>query len=72
MTRRQDLTSPRQGRRIGVSYDSEAFGQFAETIARYLGTARFIVIQTFIVIVWIASSDLWRKRLYFPDHAGTA
>ncbi len=54
MTRRQDLTSPRQGRRIGVSYDSEAFGQFAETIARYLGTARFIVIQTFIVILWIA------------------
>jgi uncharacterized membrane protein len=56
MTRRQDLTSPRQGRRIGVSYDSEAFGEFAEAIARNLGTARFIVIQTFIVIFWIAGN----------------
>jgi uncharacterized membrane protein len=53
MTRRQDLTTPRQGRRLGVSYDSEAFGQFAETIARYLGTAKFIVIQTIVVIIWI-------------------
>jgi uncharacterized membrane protein len=59
MTRRQDLTAPRQGRRIGVSYDSEAFGEFAETIARYLGTARFIVIQTGIVIIWIACNVLF-------------
>ena len=56
MTRRQDLTSPRQSRRIGVSYDSDAFGRFAETIARFLGTARFIVIQTVIVIVWISAN----------------
>jgi uncharacterized membrane protein len=53
MTRRQDLSSPRRGRRIGVTYDSDAFGRFAEAIARYLGTARFIVIQTAIVIAWI-------------------
>jgi uncharacterized membrane protein len=51
--RHQDLSKPRQGRRLGIHYDPEAFGQFSETIARYLGTARFLVIQTVIVAVWI-------------------
>ena len=49
----QDLTSPRQARRLGVHYDPDAFGQFSETIARNLGTARFLVWQTVIIVVWI-------------------
>ena len=36
-----------------MQYDAEAFGRFAETIARFIGTARFLVLQTIIVIVWI-------------------
>jgi uncharacterized membrane protein len=51
--RREDLSTPRSRRRLDVQYDSDAFGQFSESIARYLGTARFLVIQTVIVIVWI-------------------
>ena len=54
MTRREDLSTPRQPRRLGVHYDSEAFGRFSESIARTLGTARFLVIQTVIVVVWIS------------------
>ncbi|NCZ93342.1 MAG: DUF1003 domain-containing protein [Actinobacteria bacterium] len=38
---------------LGVHYDPEAFGRFSETIARYLGTARFLIVQTAIVILWI-------------------
>ncbi len=53
MPRREDLTTPRQRRRLGVHYDPESFGNFSEAIARYLGTARFLVIQTVIVFVWI-------------------
>ena len=53
MKRREDLTTPRQNRRLGVHYDPDAFGQFSETIARTLGTARFLVWQTGIVITWI-------------------
>lgn len=53
MKRREDLTTPRQRRRLGVHYDPEAFGQFSEGIARYFGTARFLVIQTVIVGIWI-------------------
>jgi uncharacterized membrane protein len=54
MTRRNDITSPRQPRRIGLHYDPEAFGQFSEGIARTLGTARFLVWQTIIIVFWIA------------------
>ncbi|MCU1394217.1 MAG: putative rane protein [Ilumatobacteraceae bacterium] len=53
MTRHSDLSSPRQVRRVGLHYDQEAFGQFSESIARTLGTARFLVWQTCIVVVWI-------------------
>lgn len=51
--RREDLTAPRAARRIGVTYDADAFGQFSEGIARYLGTARFLVWQTAVIVVWI-------------------
>ncbi len=53
MTRRDDLTTPRQRRLLSVHYDQEAFGRFSESIARTLGTARFLVAQTIIVAVWI-------------------
>jgi uncharacterized membrane protein len=51
--RSADLTTPRYSRGIGLHYDPEAFGRFSEAIARTLGTARFLVIQTVVVIVWI-------------------
>lgn len=54
MKRRGDLSTPRQGRRVGIHYDPEAFGQFSEAIARFLGTGRYLVIQTFIVAAWVA------------------
>jgi uncharacterized membrane protein len=53
MKRREELTTPRQRSRLGIHYDPEAFGKFSEAIARYLGTARFLVAQTIIVVVWI-------------------
>ncbi len=33
--------------------DPDAVGRFAEGIARFLGTGRFLAVQTLIVIVWI-------------------
>jgi len=52
--RREDLSKPRGGIRFGVHYDPEAFGRFSEGIARFLGTARFLVAQTVLVAVWIS------------------
>jgi uncharacterized membrane protein len=51
--RREDLSKPRGGIRFGVHYDPEAFGRFSEGIARLLGTARFLVAQTVLVVLWI-------------------
>ncbi len=51
--RRDDLSSPKGRVSLGVHYDPEAFGRFSEAIARYIGTARFLVIQTVIVIIWL-------------------
>ncbi len=54
MRRAGDLSTPRTRRvSLGLHYDPEAFGRFSEAIARTIGTARFLVIQTVIVIVWI-------------------
>jgi uncharacterized membrane protein len=36
-----------------VHYDPDAFGQFSEAIARFLGTGRYLVIQTGVVFVWV-------------------
>ena len=54
MVRRQeDLFRPRGGVSVGIHYDPDAFGRFSESIARFFGTARFLVVQTILVIAWI-------------------
>ena len=64
MSRHEDLSAPRQNRRFGVHYDREAFGEFSELIARALGTARFLIFQSIVCIVWlgwnITMPDGWR------------
>jgi uncharacterized membrane protein len=55
LRRRTRVTAPRRRPpRLAIYYDPDAFGRFSETIARYLGTARFLVFQTIVVMVWIA------------------
>ncbi|MYY01965.1 DUF1003 domain-containing protein [Streptomyces sp. ATexAB-D23] len=54
-TPRTRLDQPRAPRRkLLPEYDPEAFGRFSERIARFLGTGRFIVWMTLIIIVWVA------------------
>jgi uncharacterized membrane protein len=52
MARKDDLSKPR-GSAGGPSYDPDAFGRFAEAMARYLGTGRYLAIQSGIVVIWI-------------------
>ncbi len=47
------LATPRRPGPFGRT-DPDAFGRFAEAIARTLGTGRFLVIQTGFVLAWIA------------------
>ena len=54
-TRRVRLDTPleqRASRR--PHYDPDAFGRVSERIARFLGTARFLVYMTAFIAVWIA------------------
>jgi uncharacterized membrane protein len=37
-----------------VHYDREAFGAFSELIARALGTARYLIFQSFVCLFWLA------------------
>jgi len=54
MTERSRLDTPVTGRRFAFNYDPEAVGRFSESIARFLGTGRYLAWQTIIVIVWIS------------------
>jgi uncharacterized membrane protein len=52
----QRLDVPRgRTRNVGsfLRLNPDAVGQFAEGIARFLGTGRFLAVQTILVIVWI-------------------
>ena len=52
-------------------YDAEAFGRLAEAIARFLGTARFIVYMTVVIVGWIAWNTLLPRSLQFDPYTFT-
>ncbi|MEU3723775.1 DUF1003 domain-containing protein [Streptomyces sp. NPDC031705] len=57
------LDQPRPARRrLLPEYDPEAFGRLSERVARFLGTGRFIVWMTLVIVLWV----LW--NIFAPDH----
>ena len=50
-------------------YDPEAFGRVSEQIARFLGTARFLVYLTLFVIVWLGWNTFVPRDLQFDPKA---
>lgn len=63
-TRRLD--TPRVNRRPSFHVDSDLIGMYAERIARFLGTGRYLAIQTVIVIVWIIINLSWVALRFDP------
>src|SRR6195952_947558 len=57
MARGGDLSKPK-GSSGGRSYDPDRFARSAERLARFLGTGRYLAIQTGIVIIWISLNVL--------------
>ncbi|CAM2998960.1 DUF1003 domain-containing protein [Skermania piniformis] len=51
-TTRLRLETPRESR-FRFDWDVEAVGRFSERIARFLGTGRYLAMQTVLVVVWI-------------------
>ncbi|MFG2842187.1 DUF1003 domain-containing protein [Kitasatospora sp. NPDC048296] len=50
------------------SYDPEAFGVLSERIARFLGTGRFIVWMTVVVVIWIGWNTLLPTTVRFDEY----
>jgi uncharacterized membrane protein len=65
--RRVPLDTPVSVRRASIRphYDQDAFGRLSERIARFLGTARFIVYMTAFVSVWLAWNTLAPEQVQF-------
>jgi uncharacterized membrane protein len=60
------LDEPRRPAAVAPHYDPEAFGRVSEGIARYFGTARYLVIQTALVVVWIGVNATWASGRWDP------
>ena len=52
-------------------FDPEAFGRWSESIARYMGTAKFIVYMTVLIAAWFAWNTLAPERLRFDPYTFT-
>ena len=62
------LDTPKEQRRPllrAPSYDTDAFGVFAEQFARFMGTARFLMWMTVFVVIWVAWNTLVPDQLRF-------
>jgi uncharacterized membrane protein len=68
--RRDRLDQPREPRALRrPRIDPEAFGQWTEKVARFLGTGRYLTVQTVVIICWIAWNALAPKDLRWDPYA---
>ena len=59
----------RPRRTLRPKVDAEKFGQASENLARYFGTAQYLVIQTAIVIIWILLNILvFTKTIHWDPY----
>ena len=66
------LDQPREPGRVPLPrFDPEAFGRWSESIARYMGTAKFIVYMTILIGAWFAWNTLAPDRLRFDPYTFT-
>jgi uncharacterized membrane protein len=67
LNERADLSVPRGATpRMGTRYDADAFGRFSEAIARFLGTGRFLVGQSVLVLAWIVLNTVGLIKHWDP------
>src|SRR5258708_14357199 len=67
LSARERLDTPRTSRRFALNVDVEAVGRLSESFARFLGTGRYLAIQTIFVIIWIALNLFAVKWRGDPD-----
>jgi uncharacterized membrane protein len=66
----RELRRPVLGRMLdrATAPDQDRLGRFAERFARFLGTARFLIYMTLVVVVWIGWNYLAPQSIRFDDY----
>ncbi|EPH02509.1 hypothetical protein HMPREF1531_01817 [Propionibacterium sp. oral taxon 192 str. F0372] len=71
LTPEESLSTPGSGRRFvlpkRLRIDSEAFGRFAEWIARYMGSPAFLIWMTLFIAFWIIWNFVAPEEIRFDD-----
>jgi uncharacterized membrane protein len=66
------LEQPREPRRLTLPrVDAEAFGKVSEAIARFMGTAKFLVYMTVVIVFWIGWNTLAPPPARFDPYTFT-
>ena len=66
------LDQPRvPGRLVLPRFDAETFGRWSEAIARFMGTARFLVYMTVVIAVWLGWNVLAPRDWRFDPYTFT-
>jgi uncharacterized membrane protein len=65
------LDQPKDKRMRLPRFDPEAFGRWSEGIARFMGTARFLVYMTVVIILWIGWNTLAPRGWRFDPYTFT-
>jgi uncharacterized membrane protein len=68
---RDRLAQPRDPGLHLPRFDPEAFGRWSEGIARFMGTARFLVYMTVFIVAWIGWNSMAPRDLRFDPYTFT-
>jgi uncharacterized membrane protein len=68
---RARLDQPKADRRVTLrpDYDPEAFGKLSERFARFMGTAKFIIAMSVLIIAWLVWNVVLPHGLRFDTYA---
>jgi len=66
------LETPRESRRtLRPSYDPETFGRLSERFARFIGTAKFLVYMSVLVLAWVIWNTFGPSGMRFDSYPFT-
>jgi uncharacterized membrane protein len=65
---RTRLDQPKVERGPRLRFDADAFGRLTERVARFLGTGRYLVVQSIIIVMWLVYNTAAPKHLRFDPY----
>ncbi|GAA1706169.1 hypothetical protein GCM10009765_64520 [Fodinicola feengrottensis] len=68
---RRRLDQPKGSDRMVLLSDPDLFGRFAERVARFSGTAQFLIYMTIVIVLWLLWNTLAPRHLQFDPYTFT-